>query len=89
MNKKYTIVFSDLAEKQLKSVDKLIRSRIVQCLESKAANSPRSFGKSLLGNFRGMWCYRVGEYRIICKIKDDELIVAVVKLGHRKEVYDR
>lgn len=48
---------------------------------------PRAPGKALTGRFSGLWRYRVGDYRIICKIEDDRLVVLVVEVGHRRDIY--
>ena len=50
--------------------------------------NPRERGKMLIGNMLGLWRYRVGDYRILCKIRDEELVVTVVGVGHRREVYE-
>ena len=52
------------------------------------ANDPRRFGKPLLGDLKGLWRYRVGDYRIVAKMEDDRLVVLVITVGHRREVYD-
>ena len=49
---------------------------------------PRHFGKALRGDLGEFWRYRVGDYRILCRIDDGELVVLVVKVGHRRDVYD-
>lgn len=48
---------------------------------------PRSFGHALTGDLKGLWRYRVGDYRIVAQIEDDRFIVLVVTVGHRREVY--
>ncbi|MGH8549833.1 MAG: type II toxin-antitoxin system RelE family toxin [Methylococcales bacterium] len=53
-----------------------------------AAEDPRRFGKPLTANQAGLWPYRVGDHRIICRIEDERFIVLVLAVGHRKEVYD-
>ena len=53
------------------------------------AEDPRRFGKALTARFRHLWCYRVGAYRIIADIRDMVLIVLVVRVGHRRDVYQR
>jgi len=51
-------------------------------------DDPRSIGDALHGSrLREFWKYRVGDYRLICKIEDDRLIVLVLRVGHRKEIY--
>ncbi len=52
-----------------------------------ATDNPRSTGKALQGNLSGYWRYRVGDYRVICQIHDAKLIILVIDLGHRKDVY--
>ncbi|HJW79406.1 MAG TPA: type II toxin-antitoxin system RelE/ParE family toxin [Beijerinckiaceae bacterium] len=52
------------------------------------AADPRRFGKALAGEFAGLWRYRVGDYRLIVSFEDDRLIVLVLRLGHRRTVYD-
>lgn len=76
--------------KQLKKLDSEIQSRIVDSMKSvsQLAN-PRSRGKLLVGNLSGLWRYRVGNYRILCQIQNEELVILVVEIGHRKEIYNR
>jgi mRNA interferase RelE/StbE len=52
------------------------------------AEDPRRFGHALGGDLKGLWRYRVGDYRIVAQIEDDRLLVLVVTVGHRREVYD-
>ena len=49
--------------------------------------NPRSRGKALVENMRGLWRYRVGDYRVICEIQDSKIIISVLKIGHRKNIY--
>ncbi len=82
------IIYSEKAEKLLSKLDKNIQKKIKKYLDeiSKLEN-PKSRGKGLVGNLSGFWRYRVGDYRIICKIEDDKLIITVVEVGHRKDIY--
>ncbi len=83
------ISFSDKALKQLSKLDRIIQKRIVDFLtEISQLDDPRSRGKSLVGNLRGIWRYRVGDYRILCQIKDNELCIFVVEVGHRRQIYN-
>ncbi|MEI6745635.1 MAG: type II toxin-antitoxin system RelE/ParE family toxin [Methylococcaceae bacterium] len=50
-------------------------------------NNPRLQGLALQGDLKGLWRYRVGDYRLVCQINDGELIVLVVEIGHRSVVY--
>jgi len=87
---KYKVVFTEKAKKQLKKLDKCVASLIVGWIERniEGCENPRVYGKSLTGNRGGQWRYRVGDYRLICEIKDDEIIVLVLEVGHRRHVYE-
>ena len=78
------------ALKQLKKLDKTAATRIIRYLDERIASDqdPRRFGKELKGELKGIWRYRVGEYRILCDIQEDVCIVLVVWVDHRKSVYD-
>lgn len=87
---RYTIVFSERAKKQLKKLDKHISSLIIGWLEKniQGSENPRVHGKGLLENKSGQWRYRIGNYRVICEIIDNEVVVLVVEVGHRRDIYD-
>jgi mRNA interferase RelE/StbE len=59
-----------------------LRERIANC------DDPRRFGKALSHNKADLWRYRVGDYRIICEIQDRKLVVLVIAVGHRREIYE-
>lgn len=74
----------------MKKLDKQIAKRIVAKLhEISQLEDPRSRGKALTGNLAGVWRYRVGDYRILCDINDGRLVILVVDVAHRREVYKR
>ncbi len=78
------------AEKELGKLDKGVAKRITKFLRERVAvlDDPRSIGEALVGPRLGdRWKYRVGDYRIIADIQDDVLVVYVVKVGNRREVY--
>ena len=50
-------------------------------------NDPRTHGKALKGDFKEYWRYRVGEYRILAEIDDNQIIIIIVNVGHRKDIY--
>lgn len=89
MNSGYSLVYSKKALKQLKKLDKKDASFILGYIEKTLMNAddPRSQGKALTGNKKGLWRYRIGNYRAICEIDDGKLIVLVLSVGHRREVY--
>jgi mRNA interferase RelE/StbE len=80
---------SERALKQLGKLDRQTQRDIFAYCDERIAGTgdPRRFGKALTGPYRGLWRYRLGDYRLICQIKDRELIVLVLAVGHRREVY--
>jgi mRNA interferase RelE/StbE len=84
----WKIKWEDFAVKQLRKLDKQIEKRVISYLKKVALENPRQQGKPLSGDKPRLWRYRMGEYRIICRIMDDELIVLVIAVGHRKEIYN-
>lgn len=84
----WRVEFDASAEKALRNVDRTWQGRIVAYLEEiSELPDPRLRGKSLAGTLSGLWRYRVGDYRIVCQFQDDVLIVRVVRIGHRRDVY--
>lgn len=86
----WRVVFTEAARKQLRKLDAQAQERIEQYVLHRIApmEDPRSFGKMLKFDHEGLWRYRVGDYRIICKITDNDITVTVVKVGHRKHIYE-
>ena len=85
----YKINWSDDAAKQLRKLDKKIQRDIINYLKNKVTTSkhPCDLGKPLRYDKYGLWRYRVNETRIICQIRDQDLLVLVLAVGHRKNVY--
>lgn len=82
------VVLTETFKKQLKKLDAAISKRVLDYLEQiELLNNPRSRGKALTSNLSGLWRYRVGDYRILCRIRDDKLIITVIEIGHRSTVY--
>lgn len=86
----YKIEISDMVRKTLRKMDPPSRKRILSYVVGVLAkiDNPRLLGKALTGDLGGFWRYRVGNFRIICKIDDGKLVVLVVKISHRKDVYE-
>lgn len=86
---KYKIIFTERAKKQLKQLGKHISALIIGWLEKnvEGCNNPRQHGKGLVENKSGQWRYRIGDYRVLCEIQDEKVIVLVLEIGHRKEIY--
>ena len=86
----WRIEVSDEAKKQLAKMGRVEAKRVTAFLRQRVASldDPRQIGGPLEGaHFAGLWRYRVGDYRILVDIQDGKLIVLVVGIGHRGEVY--
>ncbi len=86
----WNVELSEGADRELSKLDVQHRRRILKFLAERVArlDDPRSIGEALHGSRLGeFWRYRVGDYRLICKIEDDRLIVLVLRVGHRREIY--
>ncbi len=85
----YTVEISDHAFKQLSKLDKPVQKLLLNWLEKnlQGTENPRLKGKGLVGNHSREWRYRVGDYRIIVDIQDKVLIVLIIAVGHRKDIY--
>jgi mRNA interferase RelE/StbE len=86
----WQVELSASAARELDDLDAQHARRILKFLHDRVAKleNPRSIGKALHGSRLGeFWKYRVGDYRLICKIEDDRLVVLVLRIGHRKEIY--
>lgn len=85
----WTIEYAESVRKSIEKLDRQTRTRIRTYLENRVASldDPRSQGKPLTGPLGGLWRYRVGDYRIICELQDKRLVVFVVTIDHRSEVY--
>lgn len=86
----WRIDFTKAADKALRKLDRPTAGRVLVELEEIAKlGDPRSRGKALTGNLAGLWRYRVGDYRVVCDIEDGVLVILVVDVAHRREVYRR
>ena len=86
----WRIEFDPAAVKELAKLDKPVARRIVQFLRERVGtlNDPRSLGEALRGDQLGsFWKYRLGDYRVIAEIVDRRVVVIVLRVGHRREVY--
>lgn len=86
----WKIEFDHRAQKELRKLDRDIQKRLLTWISENLSgtNDPRDQGSPLKGRFRGLWRYRVGDYRIVCQIKDEEVLILILGIAHRKDVYD-
>lgn len=87
----YRVEFSESAIKDLKKIDKsvvkIIKNWIVKNLVDTV--DPRIHGKALTGNLKGIWRYRVGDYRLFAEINDEVLKIFLFEVAHRREIYKK
>jgi mRNA interferase RelE/StbE len=85
----WKIKYTEIAAKQMKKLDKAVSKKIDKYLNERIAtlSDPSALGKPLGHDKSGLWRYRLENYRIICEIQEDQVVVLVLRIGHRKEVY--
>ncbi len=85
----WTIEFEPTALKELHKLGLEPKRRIARTLEQRIAtlDDPRSLGTALVGEWSGYWRYRIGDYRVIARIEDERVVILVVRVAHRREVY--
>lgn len=86
----WTIKFSETALKHLKKIAHKEAERIIEFVQDRLMNhpNPKILAKHLTGEWKDYWRYRVGNYRLICSIDTDVLIIEIIYIGHRREIYD-
>lgn len=75
------------AVKQLKKLDRSQAKRITDYLHTRVSESPQRVGKALQGSMSALWRYRVGDYRVVCELQDEQVLVLVLRVSHRRDVY--
>jgi mRNA interferase RelE/StbE len=87
----WNVEFTDKARRQLRKPPTDVQARLLRFLRQRVASSddPRLLASRLTGDFSGYWRFRVGDYRLVCRIDDGNLTVLVISLGHRKLVYQQ
>lgn len=88
---KYRVELMERAKKTIKKLDKYTAKMILSWLRKKleGCEDPRSHGKGLTANRSGQWRYRIGDYRLIADIQDDKVLILVLEIGHRRDIYER
>ena len=87
----YHVEFSEQARRELKKLDRYTASLLLGWIRKnlEGCENPRQHGKALTANRRGEWRYRVGDYRNLAKISDTEILILVLHIGHRREIYEQ
>jgi mRNA interferase RelE/StbE len=88
-SRKWRIEIARTAARQITKIDHQAQKSILKFMRERLsyADNPRQWGRALQGEKRGLWRYRVGDYRLICDIQDEKITILVLELGHRKDVY--
>ena len=86
----WSVEFDDAAAKEMRKLDRQAQKEILRYFRERITTDedPRRFGKPLSRDLAGLGRYRVRNYRMICNIEDDKLIVLVLRVGHRKDIYE-
>ena len=87
--KKYSVEVTQRFKKEFNKFDKYTQKIIKAWIDKNITDceNPRVHGKPLSANRSGQWRYRIGDYRLICIIDDNKLIILAITIGHRKEIY--
>ncbi len=86
----YKVETTTRFDREFKKLDRYTQRMIKAWIEKKLINciNPRQHGKGLTANRSGQWRYRIGDYRLICEINDNRLVILALSVGHRRDVYD-
>ena len=87
---RYQVETTSRFDREFKKLDHYTQ-RILQSWIKKnliGCEDPRRIGKSLTGNKKGQWRYRIGDYRLLCDIQDDKLVILALAIGHRRDIYE-
>lgn len=86
----WKIEWDERAVRDARKLDVQTRQNIIRYLRERinTDEDPRRFGKPLLADMSGLWRYRVGDCRIVCRIEDDKMVVLILAVGHRRNIYD-
>lgn len=89
MNNKYKVRLEKKAQKSLKKMDPNTARIIMAWINKNLVDceDPYIHGKSLKGNLKEKWRYRIGDYRLICNIDDEKVLILILEVGHRREIY--
>ncbi len=89
---KYRLLTTDAFDRRFKKLDPSVQKTIKRWIETHLLDEtrdPRDSGKPLTGNYKGYWRYRIGDYRLLCEIRDEELVIVALDVGHRSNIYHK
>ena len=87
----YRVETTERFDKEFRKLDRYTQKMIHTWIEKNLSGceDPRTHGKALTANLKGRWRYRIGDYRLLCCIEDDRLVILALTIGHRREVYEQ
>jgi mRNA interferase RelE/StbE len=85
--KRFEVRYTPAAARAIRRLDADLRAACGEAIRRLATDPAR--GKRLRGGLQGLWCYRTGDYRIVYELRARQLVILVVGLGHRRDVYER
>ena len=85
----YSVESAPRFDKEFRKLDRRVQETIKEWIAEnlEGCANPRANGKALKGNLKGMWRYRIGDYRLICRIEDTRLVILAISVGHRRNIY--
>ena len=89
--RKYDVELTERFKKEFRKLDKYTQKMLRAWIDKNLVDcdDPRQHGKGLSANLSGQWRYRIGDYRLICQINDDELIMLALTVSHRRDIYKK
>ncbi len=87
----YSVETTTRFDREFKKLDRYTQKMVKSWIEKNLVHcdDPRAHGKALTADRHGQWRYRIGDYRLICVIEDDKLVILALSIGHRSEIYGR
>ena len=87
----YRVETTTRFDKEFKKLDRYTQKMVKAWIEKNLVDceDPRAHGKGLTANRSGQWRYRIGDYRLICLIEDDKLVILTLTIGHRSDIYKK
>jgi mRNA interferase RelE/StbE len=88
---RYRIETTERFDREFRKLDRYTQRMVKAWIDRNISETddPRQHGKGLSANRRGQWRYRIGDYRLLCEIQDDRLVILALTIGHRREIYRR
>lgn len=84
----YRVIWDKAVLQDLKLLDRTHAIKLVKKVEEYLVKAPEELGKPLVGRFKGLYRYRLGDYRVVYEINKKEVVIIIVQVGHRREVYN-